>query len=109
MTRALKVGISVAEVATVDLIVPSVNGSGEAVVALRRVLADFGLGVVWRLKTKHGINERQHEYLHQQRSWRWRYLFLEASNIDSLKSGHLTSFALYIFISYVIVHRTTSY
>ena len=67
VTRALKVGISVAEVETVDLIVPSINGNGEAFVALRRVLANVGLGVVWRLKTKHGINERQHEYLHQER------------------------------------------
>ena len=61
------VGFSVAEVLTVDLIVPLVNENGEVVVALPRVLADEGAGVVWRLKTKHGINERQHEYLHQQR------------------------------------------
>ena len=68
MTRAPKVGISVAEVVPVDLIVPSVNENGEVGVALPRVLADVGARVVWRLKTKHGINERQHEYLHQERT-----------------------------------------
>ena len=67
VARAHKVGISVAEVVTVDLIVPSVNENGEVGVALPRVLADVGAGVGWRLKTKHGINERQHEYLHQHR------------------------------------------
>ena len=66
VARAPTVGFSVAEVLTVDLIVPSVNGNGEAFVALRRVLADVGARVVWRLKTKHGINQRQNGYLHQQ-------------------------------------------